>query len=249
LVVDAPEHVNWYLDGYVTEVLSQGACGSCWAFASITALESLAAIAGENDGLEQYSAQQLVDCDSLNLGCNGGWMNYAFQYAAEYGIEKRLEYANSYSATEEECLLNQTNDKFFNYGAQDDYYISNSKLKSNIARQPITVAVYANTAFAYYESGIMMEPFMDCSNGLLEANHAIVAIGYGTVPDGDPAFGLCSEYWIIKNSWSMDWGEQGIARLCMDGAGEETTPYGICHINSFTSWPVMNVDLNASHHN
>ena len=66
----------------VTSVKNQGQCGSCYAFASAAALEGLYKI--KKGSLIDFSAQQLVDCTSSsaygNYGCNGGNMEYCFNY-------------------------------------------------------------------------------------------------------------------------------------------------------------------------
>jgi len=36
-------------------------------------------------------------------------------------------------------------------------------------------------------------------------NHAVVAVGYGN-EDG-------MDYWLIKNSWGADWGDNGFFRM------------------------------------
>lgn len=48
---DMPEYKNWYKEGAVTVPYDQGACGGCWAFSCVSAVESLAYISGVNKQL------------------------------------------------------------------------------------------------------------------------------------------------------------------------------------------------------
>ncbi|KAL7993030.1 hypothetical protein Chor_017286 [Crotalus horridus] len=42
-----------------------------------------------------------------------------------------------------------------------------------------------------------------------KVTHAMLAVGYGTEQEDDKT----TDYWILKNSWSENWGEQGYMRL------------------------------------
>ena len=81
----------------VTSVKNQGGCGSCWAFAAISDLESSYLLNGydSSQGEIDLSEQQLVDCTNegfFNYGCRGGWMTNAFAYISQNSVHTELNY-------------------------------------------------------------------------------------------------------------------------------------------------------------
>lgn len=64
----------------------------------------------------------------------------------------------------------------------------------------------------------------DCGT---ELNHGVVVIGYGTTDDG-------TDYWSVRNSWGVGWGEDGYIRM---KRGVED-PEGLCGIVMEASYPL-----------
>lgn len=69
IVPDMKDHAA---DGALTAVKDQGRCGCCWAVATAAAVESAAYLTPGSGFLQSLSFQQMISCDTNNLGCNGG---------------------------------------------------------------------------------------------------------------------------------------------------------------------------------
>lgn len=79
---ELPDHKDWHAEGKVTTPYDQAGCGGCWAFSTAAATESLLYISGRDKELTELSVQQLLDCDTTNYGCAGGWMYEGFEYVS-----------------------------------------------------------------------------------------------------------------------------------------------------------------------
>lgn len=78
--------------------------GSCWSFSSTGAIEGINALVTKD--LISLSEQELVDCDSTNEGCEGGYMDYAFEWVINNGgIDTESDYP--YTGTDGACNANK----------------------------------------------------------------------------------------------------------------------------------------------
>ena len=82
--------IDWRQLGGVTPVKDQGQCGSCWSFSTTGAMEGAHFI--QTGDLLSFSEQQLVDCSTLNLGCNGGNPLWAYRYLKSHYAELESVY-------------------------------------------------------------------------------------------------------------------------------------------------------------
>jgi C1A family cysteine protease len=191
----APTPVNWQTQGRVQKVKNQGQCGSCWAFSAIGALESADAIkrsASPND----LSEQQLVDCagGEGNQGCNGGLMNQAFDYLIKFGGSQPTT-TYPYTARDGSCKADASK-VAVKIASHKELPPNENALGDALQTGPVSVAIEADQSiFQFYKSGVLDG---NCGKNL---DHGVLAVGYNT----DSSTG----YWIVKNSWGPQWGNQG----------------------------------------
>nr|CAB3491556.1 unnamed protein product [Digitaria exilis] len=150
--------------------------------------------------LISLSEQQVLDCSTNgnNNGCNGGFMDNAFQYVINNG-GLTTEDAYPYNAMQSMCQTSVQPAVTIS-GYQDVPSEDVGALAAAVANQPVSVGIDAHS-FQFYNGGVMTGE--SCGTSL---NHAVTAVGYGTAEDGSP-------YWLLKNQWGQNWGEGGYMRL------------------------------------
>ncbi|KAG5047288.1 hypothetical protein JHK82_016660 [Glycine max] len=217
-VTDIPEAIDWRAKGAVTPIKYQGQCGSCWAFSTIAATEGIHQIRTGN--LVSLSEQELVDCDSVDHGCKGGFMEHGFEFIVKNGgITSETNYP--YKGVDGTCnttIAASPVAQIKGYEIVPSY--SEEALQKAVANQPVSVSIHAtNATFMFYSSGIYNG---ECGTDL---DHGVTAVGYGTENGTD--------YWIVKNSWGTQWGEKGYIRMHRGIAAK----HGICGIALDSSYP------------
>lgn len=215
-----PLEKDWRKENTVTSVKNQGNCGSCWAFSTSGSIEGIVSI--KTGELFNISEQELVDCSSDygNNGCEGGLMDNGFKYVIDNGLCSEKEYP--YEGVDGNCKRCKTVVEIKNY---HDIESNEKVLKRAVAQQPVSVAIQANlSSFRFYSNGVYSDPM--CGDGL---DHGVLIVGYGY------DLILNKEYWIVKNSWGEDWGENGYIRIERNSNKEG----GMCGITLQASIPEL----------
>ncbi|MED6184654.1 hypothetical protein PIB30_049599 [Stylosanthes scabra] len=219
-VSDVPASVDWRKKGAVTPVKNQGQCGSCWAFSTIAATEGIHEIT--TGKLISLSEQELVDCDTKgeDQGCEGGYMEDGFEFIIKNGgITSEAKYP--YKAAEGKCPPRAKIPPVAKItGYEKVRANSEEALQKAVAKQPVSVYIDAGDgSFMFYSSGIFTG---ECGTQL---DHGVTAVGYGIAKG--------TEYWLVKNSWGVEWGEKGYVRMKKGIAAKE----GLCGIAMDASYP------------
>ncbi|CAD7704537.1 unnamed protein product [Ostreobium quekettii] len=189
--------IDWRQYNAVTEVKNQETCGGCWAFSATGSIEGINAI--ETGELVSLSEQELIDCETTDKGCEGGWMDDAFAWVIQnHGITLEKDY--QFKAVDERCNVRKEHEHFVTIDGYGDIPKSEDLMFQYAAKQPVSIAIHSgDSSFMLYGGGIYDEP---CG---VDLDHGVLVVGYNV--SGEEG------YWIVKNSWGTDWGEAGYIRL------------------------------------
>jgi len=202
--------IDWLSKGAVTDVKDQGQCGSCWAFSATEAIESYAFLAGQP--LYELSAQQITSCDKTDAGCNGGNTETAYEYLEDAG---GLDLEADYPYKSGDGKSRMCKAKTGKYAVEVKSYKSVKKGEANLEKVlnegPVSICVAADS-FQTYNGGILKS----CPG---QIDHCVQAVGY------------TANYWLVRNSWATDWGEDGYIRVARGK--------NLCRISNDVTYPTF----------
>jgi len=197
---DLPTDFDWRGKGAVTRVKDQGHCSSGWAFSAIGNIEGINFV--KTGELLELSAQQLVDCATSD-GCYGYLdQDDAYNYLLDNNTGLELEEDYSNTPSDSRCKAEKEKEQVYIYDwlvMSDDEDVLAQEL---MTFGPMSIGINS-TDMQFYSGGIADPSEEDCDHGYVD--HYVTLVGFGT-STGKP-------YWVIKNSWGEDWGEDGYYRI------------------------------------
>jgi C1A family cysteine protease len=142
-----------------------------------------------------------------------------------------------YKNKQEECSYNETKDLVFKSSAFKAYErVTNADLEKLVCQGTVSVSIRINNCLKNYKGGILYDGDgkCGCTNTVGGTNHAVAIVGYGELQEdvsapGNNTASPCRKYWLVKNSWGTEWGENGFFRLCRE---DDKFPFGTCNIRS-----------------
>ena len=211
--------VDWRTEGVISDVKDQGDCGSCWAHAAVEGVESYWALA--RGQLATLSVQSVLDWTSNpkqcggSGGCGGATVSLGLETMMARGAPQEFTYPYMSYFGGNQTGLSMPQSTPFATVVGYNHLPSNQLapvLQHLSSVGPLSATVDAS-AWQSYEAGV----FTGCvANATID--HGIFLTGYGV----DKDTGL--DYFLIKNSWSVDWGMQGTIKIARQPAA--STPCG-----------------------
>ncbi len=192
--------------GLIGPIKDQAQCGSCWDFSGTSLVEVAYNKAGIGGGANTFilSEEYTLSC-CRNGGCNGDDNTTVLDWAKSHGLPLTSDYG-PYKASPGKCLykhkmpLFKIDDWGFADGNGGQGVAPTQDIKLAIMSYGIVgCAVAADDAFQAYTGGVFQSTQSDPN----EIDHDVALVGWN---DADHA-------WILRNTWSTAWGEQGYMRI------------------------------------
>jgi hypothetical protein len=208
-----PTHFEWtQKDGqnWMTSVKNQGGCGSCVAFAAVGALEGQLKIQANSPSWSiDLSEQHLFSCGGGT--CSEGWyISSALNYLQQYGTPD--EACSPYQGQSGSGSCSNSCPDWQSRASKISSWswVANntSAVEAALMNGPLVAGftVYADF-YSGYTGGVYHWDHVSQAVG----GHAIVIVGYDSN----------EQYWIVKNSWGSNWGENGYFKIGFGEAGIE----------------------------
>lgn len=203
--------------GFLNPVFNQGQCGSCWAVSSTMMLSDRHAIASRKRYVPMNIKTVLACAESEGGGgCKGGYMQNAGHFFESQGtfaecMQYDLNMTVGPSCNQAQCP--DGTEKFYAVrGSVREFRGDIDQIQSDIMNNgPVVAGYQVDRSFMTYKGGVFVQP----QNMDVQGGHAVVIVGWGY--DNNLGRG----YWIVRNSWGPQWGENGYFRFAWNPTGNK----------------------------
>ncbi|KAI4972596.1 hypothetical protein ZWY2020_003521 [Hordeum vulgare] len=193
-----------------TLLILQGSCGSCRSLSpGVGGANHPASCKMEVLSSKEMSIDHECDTsepDSCDVVCNGGLMASAFSYLLKSGgLEREKDYP--YTGKDGTCKFDKSkiDASVQNYSVVT---VDEEQIAANLVKYgPLAIGI--NAAYMQTYIGGVSCPYI-CGRHL---DHGVLLIGYGASGFAPSRFKE-KPYWIVKNSWGENWGDQGYYKIC-----------------------------------
>uniref|UniRef100_A0A1I8BXW2 Pept_C1 domain-containing protein n=1 Tax=Meloidogyne hapla TaxID=6305 RepID=A0A1I8BXW2_MELHA len=217
-------------------IQNQGRCGSCWAVSTASAYTDRVCIERSKNGITtpsddpfyHFSSTDVMSCSIDYDGCEGGWPSKAWQWIEINGLCtgtdnvwkngcKPYPYAPKENAQQVQCE-SKCNENWNTEYSEDKKFANSAAflINDNATEEAIKEELQTNgplvAAFMVYKD-FMSYKSGKTPNSTEIGGHAVVILGYGT----QKCNGKEMPFWIVKNSWGTDWGDEGFFKIRRGG--------------------------------
>jgi cathepsin C len=204
---------NW-----LTPVVSQGDCGSCYTIATVHMLTARNRIRAGSTSEPSFSASFPLYCSEYNQGCDGGYGFLQTKWSEDVGLvpESCLPFSEGGGSCEVTSQCNLGNKR---YRATKHHYVggyyggsdADSIKQELLAGGPLVMSFEPKEDFMYYKSGVYRSVPEKIHQEWEQVDHAVLLVGYGV--EKLKSEKKSHKYWTMQNSWGTDWGEDGYFRM------------------------------------
>jgi cathepsin C len=205
---------NW-----ITPVVTQGDCGSCYTISTIHMLTARNRIHSGSTSEPSFSMSFPLYCSEYNQGCDGGYGFLQSKWSEDVGLvpESCAPFSEGGGSCQVTAGCSMGNKR---YRATRHHYVggyyggsdADSIRKELVEQGPTVVSFEPKEDFMYYKDGIYRSGSNKIHQEWEQVDHAVLLIGYGIEKN--------KAYWTMQNSWGTDWGEDGYFR--MDRGNDES---------------------------
>jgi len=226
-------------EGMITGVFDQERCGSCWALSTTSSLTDRIRIKSNGkflqngDYISPFAFAACMKCGAENTCprvCEGNYLDDVLEYmvqtgaAAQSDIDKHSTQGYAYQCFDYKAagVKPWKGVRKYRVNLYPPSLLTNpSNLKANeeaimeelMIHGPVNciIKVYVpmdSRNFYYYRSGVYGYGWKD-EPKQTDGYHAINIVAWGE----EIINGVVVKFWIIRNSWSAEWGTQGLGKI------------------------------------